>query len=193
MDAPAAEESDEDLMQRYRAGDAAAFDVLYGRHRGGIHRYILRQVRVPALAEELFQDVWFNLIRARSGYSVRAKFTTFLYRIAHNRIIDHVRRDDDAKVTRIEDDEHTALALAAVADEAHKQPEQRLDAKRQAARLLALIEQLPAPQREAFLLREEGQLSVEEIAQVTGVDKESAKSRLRYAVAKLARGMQEWR
>ena len=59
--------SDEDLMERYRDGDAGAFDLLYARHKGGVYRYMLRQCNDRGIAEELYQDVWMNLIRARAG------------------------------------------------------------------------------------------------------------------------------
>ena len=62
-----AESRNEALMLSYRDGDAGAFDVLYARHKGGVYRYLLRQCRDAATAEELFQDVWMNLIRARAG------------------------------------------------------------------------------------------------------------------------------
>ena len=78
-------------MLLYRDGEPGAFDVLYARHKGGVYRYLLRQCREAAAAEELFQDVWMNLVRARAGYTVQAKFTTYLYRLAHNRLIDHYR------------------------------------------------------------------------------------------------------
>ena len=83
---------DEELMNRYRDGDAHAFEVLYTRHKGPLYRYLLRQCGAAALAEELFQDVWMKLIRARERYETRAKFTTYLYHLAHNRLIDHYRR-----------------------------------------------------------------------------------------------------
>src|SRR5688572_20791754 len=80
---------DEELMLCYRDGDAGAFDVLYRRHRGGLYRYVVRLIANPGVADELFQDVWTNLIRARRTYTVSAKFTTYLYRLAHNRVIDY--------------------------------------------------------------------------------------------------------
>jgi RNA polymerase sigma-70 factor (ECF subfamily) len=186
-----AESSDEDLMLFYRDGDAGAFDVLYARHRGGVFRYLARQCRDPALAEELFQDVWMNLIRARAGYTVQAKFTTYLYRLAHNRLIDHYRKHGQAAVASF--DAEDGPALDDVADDRAQPPEAALDARRQAAQLLELIGELPAPQREAFLLQQEGGMSVEEIAVATGVTRETAKSRLRYATAKLRQGMSKWR
>jgi len=62
--------SDEQLMLAYRDGDAGAFDTLYRRHKGPVYRYMLRQCRNAGVADELFQDVWMNLIRAREGYTV---------------------------------------------------------------------------------------------------------------------------
>ena len=85
------DDADETLMLRYRDGDAGAFEHLYARHKGSLYRYLLRQCGQPAVAEELFQDIWLKLIAARGGYAVQAKFSTWLYRIAHNRLVDHYR------------------------------------------------------------------------------------------------------
>jgi RNA polymerase sigma-70 factor (ECF subfamily) len=182
------EASDEALMLRYAQGDAAAFDLLYARHRRGVFRYLLRQVgNRRALAEELFQDIWMNLIGARERYRVEARFTTWLYTLAHNRLVDHYRRQH-----------HHEVALADGGDEddppeppapGTHQPERIAEARQAAARLLGLVEALPALQREVFLLHEEGGLDLDEIAAVTGADREAVKSRLRYAFDKLRRGM----
>jgi RNA polymerase sigma-70 factor, ECF subfamily len=178
--------SDEDLMLAYRDGDAGAFDVLYARHKGGVFRYLLRQCGNRGLAEELFQDVWMNLVRARSGYTVQAKFTTYIYRVAHNRLIDHYRAHSKASLVSFDDDCPEAEAVpAARAD----QPEEAAERREQVARLLDLIGELPDAQREAFLLHEEGGMGVDEIAAATGVNRETAKSRLRYALNKLRAGM----
>jgi RNA polymerase sigma factor (sigma-70 family) len=182
-----AESSDEELMLLYRDGEAGAFDALYVRHKGGVYRYLLRQCRDAAAAEELFQDVWMNLVRARSGYTVQAKFTTYLYHLAHNRLIDHYRKNGHAVVVSLDEEEgEAALDLP---DERERPADEALDSRRQAARLLELVAALPEVQREAFLLQQEGGMSVEEIAQATGVNRETAKSRLRYAMAKLRQGL----
>jgi RNA polymerase sigma factor (sigma-70 family) len=186
-----AEASDEELMLHYRDGDAGAFDALYARHKGGVYRYLLRQCRDKAVAEELFQDVWMNLVRARSGYTVQARFATYLYRLAHNRLIDHYRKHGHGASVSL--DREDGEAIADPPDERERPQDETLDAKRQAARLMELIAELPAAQREAFLLQQEGGMSVEEIAQATGVTRETAKSRLRYAMSKLRRGMLQWR
>ena len=183
--------SDEELMLLYRDGDAGAFDALYARHKGGVYRYLMRQCRDAAAAQELFQDVWMNLVRARSGYTVQARFTTYLYRLAHNRLIDHYRKSHHGALVSFEDE--TAGPVAEVPDGRLVPADEALDARRQGARLLELIAELPEAQREAFLLQQEGGLSVAEIAQATGVTHETAKSRLRYAMSKLREGLRGWR
>jgi RNA polymerase sigma-70 factor, ECF subfamily len=184
-----AEETDEALMLRYAHGDASAFDLLYARHRAPVFRYLLRQLGSQrTLAEELFQDIWMNIIGARGGYKIEARFTTWLYTIAHNRVVDHYRRRRPIEVVQSDaDDEDDAVTQVPAPDTA--QPERIAQAREQARRLLMLVEQLPVAQREAFLLHEEAGLSVDEIATVTGTDREAIKSRLRYALGKLRRGM----
>jgi RNA polymerase sigma-70 factor (ECF subfamily) len=173
--------ADEALMLAYRAGDAASFDTLYSRHKGAVFRYLRRQVRSMAVAEELFQDVWMKLIDARAGYEPRAKFTTWLYTIAHHRLMDHFRGAARAILVSYDetDDPPEDVASAAPA------PDELFERKQQAAGLLAAIEALPSAQREAFLLQQEADLSLDEIALVTGTNRETVKSRLRYAMAKL--------
>jgi RNA polymerase sigma-70 factor, ECF subfamily len=180
---------DEELMLRYRDGDAAAFEELYGRHRGGVFRYLLRGVKSHALAEELYQDVWLSLVRARAGYAVSAKFTTYLYRIAHNKLIDHYRGNNQDIEIGI--DEQAGVTLEELAQDHASGPEQTVIAKQQAARVVDVLEALPLAQREAYLMFEESGMSIEEIAQATGVNRETAKSRLRYAFDKLRRALQD--
>jgi RNA polymerase sigma-70 factor (ECF subfamily) len=181
--------SDEDLMLRFSDGDAAAFDALYARHRGGVFRYLLRQCGNRAVAEELFQDIWMNLVQARRRYRVEAKFTTYLYTLAHNRLTDHFRRHKRLQLVSLEQEEDDPPELRASPT---LQPERIVQSREQAARLLELVAALPHAQREAFLLHEEGGLSVEEIGQVTRSNREAVKSRLRYALTKLRDGMKDY-
>ena len=186
--ADCAEKNDETLMLNYRAGDVASFDELYRRHKGGLYRYLLRQCRDAALASEIFQDVWMNLVRARGGYEPTARFATYLYRLAHNRLVDHFRRHAHTQNVSLEQDE-----IDEPAGEPYEQPEARYERKALADRLIELVEALPAAQREAFVLQHESGMTLEEIAEATGVNRETVKSRLRYAFAKLRAGMKEWR
>lgn len=164
-------------MRCYQRGDASAFERLYRRHRDPVFRYLLRGCSDRERAAELFQDVWASVIKSRATWEPRAKFTTWLYRMAHHRLI------DDYRLARpptepIEPD------LPVPAPE-HEQPEQAADGAQRLQRVLAAVQALPIEQREAFLLKEEGGLSLEEIGTVTGVGRETVKSRLRYALAKL--------
>ncbi len=175
-------------MLAYRDGEAGAFEALYARHRGGLYRFVLRQCGSRASADELFQDVWMNLIAARNRYVPSAKFSTFLYQVARNRVIDHYR----ALGRNLEDPEDDEDPLDPPAPP-ESQPESELERSETAVRLLAAVESLPPLQREAFLLHEEGELTLEEIAQVTGAGRETVKSRLRYALTRLRQTLEDLR
>ena len=85
--------SDSALMLRYKDGDVAAFEALYRRHNNSLYRYLLRCCLDRDAAEDVFQEVWGKIIKSRGSYRRTAKFTTFLYRVAHNCFIDHIRRN----------------------------------------------------------------------------------------------------
>ena len=82
---------DEELLKRFAEGDANAFKLLYSRHKGGLYRYFLRQLHDQQLAEDLFQDTWGKVIANADSFEPNAKFSTWLYKMARNRIIDQVR------------------------------------------------------------------------------------------------------
>lgn len=168
-------------MLAYRDGDAGAFETLYGRHRARLYRFVLRSVKERGLAEELFQDVWMRVIEARSRYAPTARFTTWLYSIAHNRVVDHWRRKG-LSVVSLDDDVPVASA---------DNPERQAEARQDLQRFAKALEALPPAQREAFLMHQEAGMSVAQIAQATGAGEEAAKSRLRYAMAKLKAAVDE--
>ena len=174
-------------MLAYAAGDAGAFDRLYARHRGGVYRYLLRHVGNAATADELFQDVWMNAIRARATYAPTAKFATWLYTLAHHRLVDHWRVSGQAGFVSIDDDDDDAPRehVHAIHGSRVDEPETRVESRQIAVRLVRALAELPAAQRDAFLLQQEAGLSLAEIAKLTGAGDETVKSRLRYATAKL--------
>lgn len=181
------EGSDEQLMLEYRGGAAAAFEALYARYKGALFRFVVRSVRERALAEELHQDIWMRVIEARARYVPQARFTTWLYAIAHNRLVDHWRRHELRAVSL--DDEQAQLEEPR--GNPGLEPQRQAEAREGFERLAGAIAALPPAQREAFLLREEADLSIEEIAAATGTNVEAAKSRLRYALAKLRQALDE--
>jgi RNA polymerase sigma-70 factor (ECF subfamily) len=182
---------DEDLMQAYAAGDAAAFDALYARHKGGVYRYLLRHCGNAGTADELFQDVWMNVIRARASYVANARFTTWLYRIAHNRFIDHWRAQGAVEWVAAGSGDDDSDPLAGIAGPRGEEPDVRAGARQQATRIAAALACLPSVQRDAFLLHQEGGLQLAEIAALTGAGVETIKSRIRYAQAKLRMELQD--
>jgi len=174
---------DSALMLRYRDGDVAAFETLYRRHNDALFRYLLRLCRHRAAAEDVFQEVWGKIIKSRDSYRPTAKFTTFLYRVAHNCFIDHVRRNKrHADNADVEPDTQP--------DGGH-QPEALAEMNLARRRLQAALSELPDEQRDVFLLYEESGLSLDQIAAVTDCKRETVKSRLRYAVRKLRDAIEE--
>ena len=174
---------DSTLMLRYADGDVAAFEVLYRRHNDALYRYLFRLCRHRDSAEDVFQEVWGKIIQSRARYRPTAKFTTFLYRVAHNCFIDHIRRNKrHANSVDIEPDSHR---------DPGEQPEMLVEKGLARQRLDTALRDLPDEQRDVFLLREEADLSLDQIAAITGTNRETAKSRLRYAVKKLRTAIDE--
>lgn len=177
-----AAEDDGELMLRYARGDLRAFETLYQRHRSGLYRYLARHTRNPESANDLFQEVWSKVIASRERYEARAKFRTFLYRVAHNCFIDYCRRTMvRAEISGDAQDDWQG-SLPAPEDD---RPDTRAEQEQTIARYKAALAVLPAEQRDVFLLYEESGLTLEAIASITAVGMETAKSRLRYAVMKL--------
>ena len=174
-------------MLQYKEGDVDAFEILYSRFRLPMFRYLKNQCGNEAIAEEIFQDVWMNLVRARERYQVTASFKTYIYRLAHNRLIDHYRKQKHGVPSSY--NEHEGL-LNTEDTANHITPQRQANADQQVDQLLNAIAELPEAQREAFLLKEESGLSVEEIAEMTNVKPETAKSRIRYAMKKLKQAVE---
>jgi RNA polymerase sigma-70 factor (ECF subfamily) len=184
--------SDEALLAAYAAGDARAFADLYERHERPVYRYFLRQGATPAQADDLLQDTWLAVVRNAGHFEPRAKFTTWLYTIARNKLVDHWRgRDDAISLDDAANDPDADTPLEVDAGDAHR-PDVQAMSRAQARAFVDAVEQLPPAQKEAFLLQAEGGLSLEEIAAVTNAGHETVKSRLRYAMAKLRTAMEAW-
>ena len=181
---PTEEITDEALMQAFAQGNVSAFEQLYDRHEKGVWRFVFRSVQSNAVTDDLVQELWFSVTRSAASYAPTAKFKTWLFTMARNRVIDHVRTAKNHASIDAENEEGESM-FSDLAAESRLGPLRQVSSREQAKALLDAIEQLPEDQREAFLLQAEGDMSVEEIAAAIGVTFETAKSRLRYARNKL--------
>lgn len=193
---PAPNPDDDTLMAAYARGDAAAFETLYRRHQAGLYRFVRRLLgtALAAQTDEVFQDTWMRVVHARARWQPQgASFRTWLYTLAHHRVIDLLRKSGrEVALDAFETDDGEpwqpdtqawqhwpAPASAAVASE---------DVafwRRAGERLLQCLEQLPVAQRSAFLLHHDDGLALDEVASALEVGFETAKTRLRYAMSKL--------
>ena len=196
MPAPLIEPDDDTLMAAYARGDGAAFEQLYRRHHAGLYRFVRRLLgsALAAQTDEVFQDTWLRVVHARARWQPQgATFRTWLYTLAHHRVIDLLRksgREVALDAFESEDGEpwqpdgaawqHWPPPASATA------PSEDLAFWRRAGeRLLQCLEQLPLPQRSAFLLHHDDGLALDEVASALEVGFETAKTRLRYAMSKL--------
>ena len=163
--------SDEQLMLNFAGGDSRSFETLYASHKDPLYRYILRQVnRHQATAEEIFQEVWSSVIDTRERYTPSAKFTTFLYTLAHNRTMDHFRRQAVRLVDPVDCDTDSLEGNAV-------DPIRQVSAEDCVEFMQSLVQQLPNDQRQVFVLRQEGQHLMEEIAEIMEIGRASCRER----------------
>lgn len=183
--------SDEDLMHAWVGGDAAAFEALYRRYRASLYRFLVRQAGGEAAGEEIYHDVWMTLVRRREHWIPSAALKTYLYRIAHSRLIDHYRAK--SRHARVLDVSIDADGESEIADDcAWSQADGAWTRASTAEAVKRCLDALPPAQREAFLLKEESEMALAEIAAVTGAEAETVKSRVRYAIARLRRCLEGW-
>ena len=174
MDTPQTSES---LMLAYAAGNADAFTRLYSLHKGPLFRFLLRQGISRARSDEMFQEIWLKVIKARDSYQSSARFQTWLYTIARNHLIDEFRRDGKVEKTEFVDEQLEDISTPS--------SETCVDNDRKQQYLLASVIELPFEQRQAFLLKYEAGMTSSDIAHITGTNPETAKSRVRYAIKQL--------
>lgn len=188
---------DEVLMQAYAQGDGAAFDQLYARHEAALLRFVRRLLgtRLAAQADEVFQDTWMRIIGARASFDAeRAGWRTWAFTIAHNLAMDRLRtsgREQSLEDAATEGDDPMEWLQEAL-DLAHPPADDLAHWRAAGRQLLHCLDALPDAQRAAFLLHHEDGASVEDLAARLGLGFETAKSRLRYALAKLRGCMQHY-
>lgn len=187
---------DEALMRRYQAGDAAAFATLMRRHLGRLFNFIARHTGNKATAEDLAQEVFLRVVERAADFKHEARFTTWLYTIARNQCIDHLRKASLRRHPSLDDggpDSDRLPLKERLENESVGTSAERVAMDKEVKeRILAGLARLPDEQREVFLLREVSHLPFQEIALVTGVSENTVKSRMRYALERLREGMGDY-
>ena len=191
--------SDDELLERFAAGEPAAFGVLLRRYQAPIYNFIARSVRDTEAAADLLQEVFTRVIQHSTEFNRSSKFSTWLYAIARNICIDHMRRMSHRRHASLDatgpngpaDGSPLAPWIERVAID---QPEVDTSAAagRLRSRIAQAIEGLPQEQREVFLMRQLQQLPFAEIAAVVGVSENTVKSRMRYALERLQEALADF-
>jgi RNA polymerase sigma-70 factor, ECF subfamily len=185
---------DELLMVRYQRGDRDAFATLVRRHKLRVYNFVLRQLRDPAAAEDVAQEVFLRVVQKASDFKHEARFSTWLYTIARNLTIDHLRKQSLRRHPSLDETKGEKPSLAETIEDRHPRSsvERSAVSKEFRQSVSRAIDALPADQREVFLLREISNLAFKEIAEVTGVGENTVKSRMRYALERLQQALSEF-
>ncbi len=186
---------DDQLMLAYAGGDPAAFDVLYTRHEGGLYRFVRRLlgVRLSAEVDEVFQETWERIIKARASFSPQgASWRTWAFTIAHNLAMDRLRLSGREVSYYAHDEDGDGLEAGVLfsrgllrAEATHPSTEEIAFWRAAGKRLLACLDELPDEQRAVFLLQQEEGFTVDAMAQQLDIGFETVRSRLRYGLQKL--------
>jgi len=189
--------TDEVLMMQFQGGDQDAFAVLVRRHNVPIFNFILRQIHSRSTAEDLAQEVFVRVVQKAGTFKHEARFTTWVYAIARNLCIDHLRKMSLRR--------HPSIDHAPGSDQGRPTLRDRLaDSHPSSAadrsvistdigeRIVEAVDELPTEQREVFLLRQVGKVPFKEIAVMTGVPENTVKSRMRYALERLQDALSEY-
>jgi RNA polymerase sigma-70 factor (ECF subfamily) len=174
MAAVAALEADVELMLRVKAGDPASFALLLERHRAPVIHFLYRMVQNQAVAEELAQEVFLRVYRARASYEPAAKFTTWLFRIAMHLALNHLRDSRSERARQSEAPDRPGLQVA----DHRPSVEQRLVGEARRQEVCQAIRALPGKQRAAVLMHKYQEMEYSEIARVLNCSESAVKSLL---------------
>ena len=173
-------------MLRYKDGENEAFECLFSRYRN-LKGYTIRRIGNPQIAENIVQEAWFSVIKAKDRYMPKAKFKTYLFTILENRIIDYFRAEGRNK-THIDDDEDLELQPDTIKGTTRSVENQNFLSEC-IEYLKQAISKLPLEQNQCLQLKLQTDMSIAEMGDLIGVGRETVKSRLRYGIDKLKRAI----
>jgi len=186
--------SDEMLMVRYQRGDREAFAELVRRYSGPIYNFSVRHLRHAPIAEDVTQEVFLRLVQKAAEFKHEARFSTWLYTIARNLCIDHLRKLKHRRHASLDQSgsDEAPLGERLAAGGAAADTERSAVSSEVLHAIESAVDALPEEQREVFLLREIANMPFKEIAIATGVGENTVKSRMRYALDRLQQALAEF-
>src|SRR5919201_2131729 len=186
----AQERTDEELLAAYQQGDPGAFETLLRRHRAPLFTFLLRMLGDREKAEDLAQETFLRIVKGAQAWERRARFQTWLFTIARNLCVDQSRRDRFRRADSLDaEGPDGEPPLVESVPGAGIDPERAAASAKVRPLLQRALLSLPAEQREVFMLREQAGVPFREIAEMTGVNENTVKSRMRYALEGLRKAL----
>ena len=182
--------SDRVLLNNYLLGDRSAISELIERHSGRVRSYIGMMVKDDAIADDIFQETFIKAVKVidEGRYTDSGKFLSWILRIAHNRVLDHFRREKSSKQINEQEAGYDVIGTLRYAENTAEDDIVHGELMETVRRL---IDELPDEQQEVVRLRYYSKLSFQEIAEQTEVSINTALGRMRYALINLRRLIKE--
>ena len=176
--------NDKELVESYKNGNVASFELLVERHQNKVFSYILMLVKDRQLADDIFQDTFLKIIRTikAGAYKEEGKFIQFAMRIAHNLVIDHFRKSNRLPMADTVNNEYSIIDNLKYTD---RSIEDEMIEEQVYGDLRKMIDLLPDEQKEVLNMRMYADMSFKEIADATNVSINTALGRMRYALINL--------
>lgn len=182
--------SDRVLLNNYLSGDRSAISELIERHSQRVRSYIGMMVKDDDIADDIFQETFIKAVKVidEGRYTDSGKFLSWVLRIAHNRVLDHFRRE---KHSRTINEKEAGYDMLSTINLAERTVEDNMVVSEMQATVRSLVALLPSEQREVVEMRYYAKLSFQEIADETGVSINTALGRMRYALINLRKMIAE--
>ena len=184
--------SDDDLVRAFRTGDGSAMEALFGRYRRSVFGWLLRMSQDEGEAEDLHQEVWLKVIRGIDGYSA-GSFRAWLWRVVRNAAADRARKHVAEPIldAPVEEGADAAAFVGQVPDETVVSVLTRMEEEERKAAVREAVDGLSRRLKEVVLLRLNGELKFQEIADILGLPIGTVLGRMNLALAKLRQALSQ--
>ena len=192
MTSSADSRSDDDLVRAFRTGDGSAMEALFGRYRRSVFGWLLRMAQDAGEAEDLHQEVWLKIIRGIDGYS-SGSFRAWLWRVVRNAAADRARKHVAEPIldAPVEEGADAAAFVDQVPDDTVVSALTRMEEEERRAAVREAVDGLSRRLKEVVLLRLNGELKFQEIADILGLPIGTVLGRMNLALAKLRQALSQ--